>query len=124
MLPTNHHRLASSEIERLMYINNSPLHKLLFEREEPGIYDLTEFDLEELKLKVPNSAVCIHKDFIQTKVSAEELAGINRKLYANQKLLIDEIRKLNIELGYLDKNASDSAARELTPILQPTSREE
>lgn len=116
MLLTHPHRLASSELERLLYISNDSRYNLIFKREEPGIFHLDHNDESELNLSKPNPAVEVRKDFIQTQRGMEAMAETNRRLFVNQIALLDEIKKLNAELGYTEV---DTSLKEFIPKLEP-----
>jgi predicted nucleic acid-binding Zn-ribbon protein len=92
--------LASSEIERLLYITNSPVHELLFKRKEPNIKDLEN-----------------ESNYISSRKQIDLLADETTIWERNQKKLIDEIKKLNKELGYLPEKESD-----VIPKLEVSSR--
>lgn len=89
MIPAYPHRMSSSEIERALYISNDPYHALFFEREEPGVLETEGKSLRE-----------VANNFIQAKAEIGLEQSISRAHEINNKKLIEEIVKLNQELGY------------------------
>lgn len=94
MLPLNHHRMSSSEIERLLYITNSLLHGAFFERKEP-FPDTGSGEPDGIS---KNNQVKLKNEFIETQAQVNLLKGNNIILSKNIVTLTEEVKKLQREL--------------------------